>query len=154
MLRARGYTEPSRLPDPVRSAMLVRTNERIDRATSGRALSLSWAVRVAVPGVVAIIAFFVGLHYYGTPASREPGGMVPFLSDLTDGALDSLMELHAVIDSTALADHAGDGLFDIPGDLAADYLLATDPDLVAETLDEQQVQQVLTALTTDRGAAF
>ena len=51
--------------------LLVRTNERLDRATSGVAISLSWLARVAVPGVVAIIFFFIGLHYYA-PVTPRP----------------------------------------------------------------------------------
>jgi len=154
-LRGRGYADPSRLPDAVRSVMLVRTNERIDRAAGGRALSLSWIVRVAVPGVVAIIAFFIGLHYYGTPVPREPGGLGPLLGDLTENALDSLMEMHAVLDTAALLDGTSGNFFDIPADMAAEYLLATDrTDLVAETLDDRQVDDLLTALAANRGTTF
>ena len=49
------------------SNLLVRTNERIDHATSGKAISLSWAARVALPGVITIVFFFVALRYYYEP---------------------------------------------------------------------------------------
>jgi hypothetical protein len=135
--------------------MLVRTNERIDRATSGRALSLSWAMRVAAPGVAAIVAFFIGLHYYGTPAQPETDGLAPMLTGLSDGALDSLMEVHAMVDTTALFGDVQGSLFDISGDLAADYLLSTDrTDLVAETLRDREVDEVLTTLAGGRRTTF
>src|SRR5512140_166025 len=52
-------------PSPVYwQNLIVHTNERIDRETSGKALSIHWALRVAFPGVLAIISFFIGLHYY------------------------------------------------------------------------------------------
>src|SRR4030042_6452064 len=57
--------------EPYWSNLLVRTNERIDHATSGKAISLSWAARVALPGVITIIFFFVALRYYYEP---EPSG--------------------------------------------------------------------------------
>lgn len=151
ILRARGYEGPSRLSDAARAALLVRTNERIDRAASGRALSLSWAVRVAVPGVVAIVAFFIGLHYYGTPVPREPSALLPILSALPAPALDSLMDAHAVVDSDAFNDQAG--MFEIRGDAATEYLLHTyRVDLVAETLNDQQVEEILTRLTASTTA--
>ena len=39
--------------------LIARTNRRLDEAASGKAISISWAARVAIPGVVAIIFFFV-----------------------------------------------------------------------------------------------
>ena len=51
--------------------LLVKTNQRIDAVTSGKALSISWLARVAVPGVVAILFFFIGLHYYVPGISRS-----------------------------------------------------------------------------------
>jgi hypothetical protein len=155
MLRQQGYREPDPLPDRLRSAMLVETNERIDRATSARALSLSWAMRVAVPGVVAIIAFFIGLHYYGTPVRQETDALAPVLVDFSDGALDSLMEAHAMVDTTTLVEGARGGLFDISGELAADYLLATNQTgVVVEMLQDREVDDVLTVLAGNRHTTF
>jgi hypothetical protein len=135
--------------------MLVRTNARIDGATSGRALSLSWAMRVAVPGAVAIVAFFIGLHYYGNPVPSATAGLTPILNEINDAALDSLMELHAVVDTTELIGDNQAGWFDIPGDLAAEYLLSTDrTGVVAETLQDRELDEVLAALAGNRGTTF
>jgi hypothetical protein len=155
MLHRRGLTAPTKLPDEMRAAMLVKTNDRIDRATSGRALSLSWALRVAVPGVVAIVAFFIGVHYYTTPAQPDPAGLTPVLSAFSDTALDSLMEVHAVVDTSAIAGDTQGGLFDIPADQAAEYLLATDRiDVVAETFEEKDLEAVLTVLAANHTTSF
>jgi|WetSurMetagenome_2_1015567.scaffolds.fasta_scaffold53743_3 hypothetical protein len=135
--------------------MLVRTNERIDRATSGRALSLSWAMRVAVPGAVAIVAFFIGLHYYSNPVPPATAGLTPILSEFNDGALDSLMAAHAVLDTTELMGDTQGSWFDIPGDLAADYLLSTDrTGIVAESLQDNELDDVLAVLAANRATTF
>ncbi len=135
--------------------MLVRTNERIDSATSARALSLSWAVRVAVPGVVAIVAFFIGLHYYTTPVTRTAEGLTPLLNELSDAALDSLLQVHAAVDSSSLLGDTPGEFLAITGELAAEYLLSTDrTDIVAETMDEEEMQAVLKAMTAGRTATF
>ena len=57
-------TDEHDLPGTYWSNMLVKTNSRIDDVSSVRALSIGWALRVAIPGVVAIISFLIGLHYY------------------------------------------------------------------------------------------
>lgn len=146
-LRERGYAGPGTLPDPLRNAMLVRTNERIDRLSSGRALSLSWAARVAIPGVVAIIAFFTALQYYGTPQPHRGNEVAPLLTGLADTQMDSLFEVTGVGDSAAVVAAAGAGLFDVSSDGAADYLLQNDRSvLVLESMTDAEVDEVLATL--------
>jgi hypothetical protein len=148
-LHERGYQGHPRLPDSLRNGMLVRTNERIDRLSSGRALSLSWAARVAVPGVVAIIAFFTALHYYGTPQPPRGNEVTPLLTGLADSQMDSLFEVAGLADSAAIVAAAGAGLFDVSSDGAADYLLEHDRSaLVLESLSDAELDRVLAVLST------
>jgi hypothetical protein len=148
-LRNHGYAGNPRLPDELRNALLVRTNAEIDRLSSGRALSVSWAARVAIPGVVAIISFFTALHYYGTPAPGTSNGVAPLIAGLPEAQLDSLMEVEGIGDSSVVFAAAGSGLFDIPSDVAADYLLETDRTaVVLEALTDTQVEEVLATLGT------
>lgn len=113
--------------------LIIRTNERIDRASSGLALSLSWLARVAVPGVVAIIFFFVGLHYY-VPERTTPS-VVEVINTLPTPALDSL--LLASQADPAVATALQTSLFDISADQLVEFYIATEnPTTVLEVLPE------------------
>ena len=146
-LREGGYRGPGTLPDALRNAMIVRTNEKIDRLSSGRALSLSWAARVAIPGVVAIIAFFTALHYYGTPQPERGNEVAPLITGLADTQMDSLFDVAGLGDSAAVLAAAGAGLFDVSSDGAADYLMENDRSaVVLESLSDAEVDRVIAAL--------
>jgi hypothetical protein len=69
----------------------VKINGKIDDATSGKALSISWAARVAIPGVVAIVSFLVGLHYFAPDASRHAPSVAEVVLALPPAAIDSLL---------------------------------------------------------------
>ena len=69
--------------------LIIRTNARIDEATSGKALSLSWAWRVAIPGVFAIVSFLIGVHYYVPGQPDERVTVASVLSALPSAAIDS-----------------------------------------------------------------
>ncbi len=154
-LRNQGYTEPTRLPDAVRNNLLVRTNREIDRVSSGRAISLSWAARVAIPGVVAIIAFFTALHYYGTPTPQRPSTLTPLISGISDSGLDSLLAEPAVTDSSLVLAAAGDDLFSVPGDLAAEYLMSGDrTSVVLQTMSDKQIDEVMAILSSEKSIAL
>ncbi|MER3522518.1 MAG: hypothetical protein C4326_00240 [Ignavibacteria bacterium] len=123
--------------------LIVRTNERIDRASSGLAISLSWLARVAVPGVVAIIFFFIGLHYYGP--ERSTPSVVEMIGTLTPPALDSL--LLASQADPAVAATLQRSLFDVSADQLVEFYIATEnPTTVLETLPEQQVKDIAAIL--------
>lgn len=142
-LLGRPATGPE-LPQVYRSNLIVRTNRRIDEASSTRAISLSWVARVALPGVVAIVSFFIGLHYYGyqSPASTS---VTPFVKTLSTPVIDSLL--------VEQADFPGSGLLDewiltIPVDYVREYLLSTgNIEPVAETLTDQEFDDVLAQLS-------
>lgn len=123
--------------------LLVRTNERIDRATSGVAISLSWLARVAVPGVVAIIFFFIGLHYYAPQTPRS--SVVDLVNALTPAALDSLL-VEASSDE-AVATLVQPALFDVSSDQLAEFYLETvTPATLLKELPEQELAQVAAIL--------
>ncbi len=88
--RNNGDTIPSP-PDAYWHNLVIRINRRIDEATSGRALSISWAARVAIPGVVAIISFMVGLRYYANDPMVDSASLREIVQTLPSGTVDSLL---------------------------------------------------------------
>lgn len=131
--------------------LLVQTNRRIDERTSGKAISRSWAARVAIPGVVAIISFFVALHYY-TPDVPRPSMLVgPILTSFSDNELDSLLTAGDLY-GTMVADPAiGSQLFAVAADQAADYLLSHGREsAVLDVFSDNQVDELLAALNAPR----
>jgi hypothetical protein len=146
LLRARGLEAPQRLPAQERARLLARTNERLDAATSARALSWSWAARVAIPGVVAIIAFFTAVHYYQTPATRQEPAFLSLLSELPEDALDSLLAARAPAESTGVIVPAAD-LFALTREAAEEYLITLNrTPLVLEQLTEEEVVALVAEL--------
>lgn len=131
--------------------LLVRTNRRIDDQTSGKALSLSWAARVAIPGVVAIISFFVALHYY-VPDSARPSTVVgPILTSLNEQELDSLLVADDFYHTMVSDPIVGNRLFDVAADQASDYLLSLGREsTVLEAFSDNQVDELLAALSSPR----
>ncbi len=124
------------------SSLMVRTNETIDRVTSGKALSISWLARVAVPGVVAILFFFIGLHYYVPEKSSH--SVSDAVKSLSDEDVDSLAANAAAQGS--VPDFQPD-LFEISNDqLAEFYLSSASPSVVLESLSEQQQKEVASIL--------
>lgn len=126
----------------------VRTNERIDRAGSGRAITLSWAARVAIPGVVALVSFLVGLHYYAPFPGPAGTPLASVLAELPDGSVDSLVVSAAAAVDSADADLVNDTMFDAGADEIAAYLVeagaATE---VGEFLADGDVDRILQAMT-------
>jgi hypothetical protein len=131
------------------SSLIVRVNRRIDELTGPKALSISWAARVAIPGVVAIIFFFVGLHYYSPSPARVQTSVSDLILALSDGTLDSL-----VSDDSA----AGNGSFsmaytlvDVPRpsrEVIADYFIASaNTDDLLDMLQDDELNDVLAKLT-------
>ncbi len=123
--------------------MIADVNRRIDEVTSGKALSLSWAARVAIPGVVAIISFYIGLHYYVPEGAPKNTPIAPILSSLSQTEIDSLL-------SDDLADNAAHVLsLSLNGEDAAQYVLsAGEPLMLVESFSHEQVEELLTTLST------
>ncbi|MBI5472892.1 MAG: hypothetical protein HY961_11155, partial [Ignavibacteriae bacterium] len=129
--------------------LLVKTNEEIDRVASGKALSISWLARVAVPGVVAILFFAIGLHYYqpNLPTS-EKHVIADAVKALPQETLDSLLSSSGE-EVTVLAVSVSDNLFEVSNDSLAEFYLSTGGyDDMVESLPEKQLGEVVALLET------
>ncbi len=126
--------------------LTVKTNERIDHVTSGKALSISWLARVAVPGVVAILFFFIGLHYYVPDLASEKHSIAESVKALPPEDIDLL--LAASSSETALtAAELHIDLFKVSNDQLADFYVASEnPTIVLESLPEHQLDEVAAIL--------
>jgi hypothetical protein len=103
----------------------VRINERIDQATSGRALSLAWAARVALPGVIAVVGVLTALHYY-VPESPSAGTPVAsVLASLPDRDLDSLLLYPSRLEPELSVEELAGDVFVFSREQCADYLVAS-----------------------------
>ncbi len=127
--------------------LLVRTNRRIDEATSPKALTISWAARVAVPGVVAILSFLVGVQYFIPMRTHAPASLKAVVLSLSENAVDTLLaNPNRISQDFSLADLEVDPLPLHKEDLA-EYLIASgNIRSVTETLNDDQVTDVLTLL--------
>jgi hypothetical protein len=145
LAREAGEAEPA--PSNTYFATLIaRTNERLDYVTSGKALSISWLARVAIPGVVAILFFFIGLHYYNPETGGGSHSLVEEMKTLSSADLDSLIVESASENSLPNADLHSD-LFQVSNEqLAEFYITSESPLAVLELLPEQQQKEVAAIL--------
>lgn len=127
------------------ATLIVQTNKKIDYITSGRALSISWLARVAVPGVVAIIFFFIGLHYYVPTPPQRSSTIADAVKILPADQLDSLL-LSSSLNGTTEAAWYPD-IFTVRNEYLFDYFVASQsPATVLESLSDQQLKEVATIL--------
>lgn len=139
-----------RLPDSRRSGLLVRTNERIDNVTSGKALTISWAARVAIPGVVAILSFLVALSYYVPETQNRVDELAGVLQAMPSTVVDSLAWTSASMRDSVTLDVAGEAFFGADEGEMAEYLIDRGASsTVGEALSDDEVRLVLAALATD-----
>lgn len=133
-------------PDAYWQNLIVRTNKRIDDATSGVALSISWAARVAIPGVVAILSFLIGLHYYA-PEKTGESSLTAVVLSLPAATIDTLLvDPSAVSPAMNIEDVATDP-FDIPREQVADYFINTGSAReLMESMTDEQAHDVLAML--------
>jgi hypothetical protein len=140
------FPEPSGPPPAYFANLMVKTNATIDRVTSGKALSISWLARVAVPGVVAILFFFIGLHYYGTENIMPRHSLTEAVRNLRAQDLDSLLVESTTSGNLTASDIPSD-MFDVSNDqLAEFYLSSGTPAEVLEALPDGQVREVASIL--------
>ncbi len=128
--------------------LLVRTNERIDHVASGKAISLSWAARVALPGAVAIIFFFMALHYYYEPErSGATASLASVVASLPDDVVDSLVVEATVPGVTLMTSNGVESMFTPSDDQLVSYLITNGSVATAlEAMGDEEVKDVLTAL--------
>ncbi len=134
--------------DPYWANLPVRINARIDEATSGKALSLSWAYRVAIPGVLAILSFFIGLHYYTGGTSESKSSLEAVVLSLPAPAADSLIVHPERVDpGLSVEDVINTDALSVPDSEAADYFIERGGSTaLMEAMSEDQVSAVLAVL--------
>jgi len=152
-------TLASQSPDPGRTErpaaywanLLVRTNQRIDDATSTRALSISWAARVAIPGVVAVLCFVFALHYYAPERPELAASLNSVVQTLPDQTVDSLLVAGAGQGEGALpAMGIGDEILQVSREQVADYMIDNGRETqLIEAMDDQQADAFLNALSQE-----
>jgi len=146
LVREKRFAEPSEPSAAYFANLLVKTNQRIDAVTSGKALSISWLARVAVPGVVAILFFFIGLHYYVPGTVSERTEVAKAVQSLQAAEFDSLVLSSSIEDVTALAS-ANENVFDVSQDQLASYFVSQgSTSTVLESLSDQQLAEVASIL--------
>jgi hypothetical protein len=138
-------------PDPYWQNLPVRVNKRIDEATSGVALSISWAARVAIPGVMVILSFLLALQYY-VPKPQGVDSLGGVVSAMQATVLDSLFVMADHQDEGMLAEVVTGDLMAVTRTQAADYLLSSGASTaVMESLSDEQLQEVITRVGAPGG---
>jgi len=123
--------------------MLVRVNRRIDDASSGVAVSLSWAARVAIPGVVAVLSFVIGLQYY----VPKPTGGMSVREVLAKGGVDSVLVQQTDEQPGGAREILADAYMDLSHDQMSEYFVNNGtPANVMDAMPEDDVRAVLVTL--------
>jgi hypothetical protein len=138
--------QDDRLPDAYWHNLIIRMNRRIDDASGARAISVSWAARVAIPGVIAILSFLIGLRYFVPEQDPMQHSLADAVMSLPTQVVDSLVAASPESLSTG---ELGTHMLELSDELAHAYRLehAASSELIAE-LSEKEVGEVLTTLGT------
>jgi hypothetical protein len=144
---SRGQVETFSPADAYWQNLVIRTNKRVDEATSGKAISLSWAARVAIPGVVAVLSFLIGLRYYAPDRPVTPASLVEATSTLPPATVDSLVALSLAGAENASDDTIAGWVLFVPHDMASDYLCEYEgTSALLGDLSDTEVKHLLSAL--------
>ena len=127
--------------------LLVRTNRRIDEASNAKAISISWAARVAIPGVVAILFFFIGLHYYVPEMPKGESSVASLLNTLPQDAVDSILVYPEQLGASLSSADLSSEIFQFSGEQITEYLAVSgNHELLIENLNDAEVSTLLAAL--------
>jgi len=144
-----GEKDP-KLPDTYWMNLPVRVNSRIDEATSGKAMSISWALRVALPGAVAIVSFLVGLHYYVPEVPQKTDSVSDVVLSLPPAMLDSILDEPSRVDPGILVEDLGPDVFTVSRTQIAEYLLTSGNIPAAlDGLSNQETNELFAGLASD-----
>jgi hypothetical protein len=142
---------PAMVPPPPAafwSRQIVEVNRRIDESTSGVALSLSWAARVAIPGVVAVLSFLIGLKYYA-PERHAAESLRQATSALASATVESLYVASVAASDTAVINDVNKSLLPFNNVQAEEfYVENAGTTTLVEDLSDQELHQVLAALSS------
>lgn len=140
--------EGSAPPAAFWSRQIVDINRRIDDATSGVALSLSWAARVAIPGVVAVLAFLIALKYYA-PEHSAAESLRQATASLAPATVESLYVASVAVRDTATLGEIERKLQEFNYATAEEYYVENAPaTTLVEDLTDQELHEVLAALSS------
>jgi len=129
--------------------LLVRTSTRIDDVSSGKGITISWAARVAIPGVVAILSFLIGLHYYGPDTGGQRESLTSVVMALPEQTVDSLIAGSGALDESFRAEVVAAPLLDAPEDLLREYFIENGTaSSLLETVGEEGANNLMALLTT------
>jgi hypothetical protein len=132
--------------DPYWQNLLVRTNRKIDEVSGVKALSISWALRVAIPGVVAIVFFLIGLHYYVPQRSEKETSIEAVVLSLPSETQDSLLT-SLPLDDRLSAMSSDESLFEPTQAQIAEYMLDNgSTEVLLQTLTDSQFDELLNGL--------
>ena len=140
----------SRPPDAYWQNLVVKINRKIDDATSGKALSISWAARVAIPGVVAIVSFLVGLHYYVPEASRHELSVADVVLALPPATIDSLLVDPSGADPSLSVEDVATDVFVFSRQQIADYFIDNgNPGAAVDGISDRETSTILAVLSSE-----
>jgi hypothetical protein len=138
---------PDAVPQTYWPSLLVRTNWRIDDATSAKALSISWAARVAIPGVVAILFFFIGLHYYVPEMVKKESSVASLINMLPEETVDSILVEPERLSTSLSAREVSSDIFQFSADQITEYLVATgNAQTTVDNMSDADIAALLSAL--------
>jgi len=136
-------------PDQYWQNLILRTNARIDDATGGRALSISWAARVAIPGVIAVVSFLIALHYYVPETPNNEVSVSSVVLSLPSAAIDSILQDPSHVDPILSVADVGGDVLDVSREQIVDYLIASGNATAAmEGLTDREAQDLFAVLST------
>ena len=139
------------MPQTYWANLLVRANARVDDATSARALSISWAARVAIPGVVAIMFFFIGLHYYVPEAPSRTGSIATFVNMLPEATVDSVLVEPDRYSTLLSEEEVATDIFQFSSDQISDYLVASgNTQMAVEGITDSDIAALLSILNSKK----
>lgn len=130
--------------------LIARTNLRVDEVASGRAISISWAARVAFPGAIAILFFFIGLHYYVPQPIPDEVSVTEMVSGFSESGQDSLYRYllgagYELTEGEIFYEH----LFDPPEEEIEEYLISSgDTGTLLTTFSDEQINALVLHLNT------
>jgi hypothetical protein len=148
-IRSTSSQQPGEVPPPdvYWQNLIVRTNERIDRSTSGKAISINWALRVAIPGVLAILSFAICLHYYVPETTHHDESVSALVLSLPSQSVDSLLVAPPPEAGSMSQFVSGDDVFSFSADQIAEYLISRgSAQTLVGSLSDQQLGDVEVAL--------
>lgn len=131
---------------------IVRVNERLDVVTSGRALTVNWAWKVAIPGVFALISFFVALDYYVPEPPGTGRALTEVVRSLPAATLDSLLAESRLDDAWTTSGGTGyEQVYAVSQDHINAYMLTNgEPSVILESLSQDELDALLASLNQEQ----